>query len=153
MFNRMPDGRDRRPKWQGFVTGCPDPCALRHRVLTATRGADTGPVTDDRTTEAPRGARRWAALGLGAAVWVAGSVLAFLNLDPILAAFLVILAGTAVAAAAAARDWDRHSTFEERELARARKRAEKWERTQGARDRDRARWEAHQARQAKKSAP
>jgi hypothetical protein len=54
--------------------------------------------------------------------------------------------------AAFARDWDRHSTFEERELARARKRAEKWERGKSARDRDRARWEAHQARQAKKSA-
>ena len=54
----------------------------------------------------------------------------------------------AVVIAVVARDWDRHSTFEERELARARKRAEKWERGKDARDRDRARWEAHQARQA-----
>ena len=110
--------------------------------------ADTGPVTDDRTTDA-RG-RRWAALALGAAVWAAGSVLAFRTLDPILAAFLVILGASAVVSAALALDWDRHSTFEDRELARARKRAEKWERGKDARDRDRARWEAHRARQAKK---
>jgi hypothetical protein len=110
-------------------------------------------VTDDRTTNPPRtGARRWAGLALGAAVWAAGSVLAFLELDPILAAFLVILGGTAVVIAAAARDWDRHSTFEERELARARRRTEKWEGGADARARDRARWEAHQARQEKKSA-
>jgi hypothetical protein len=105
------------------------------------------------TGATPRtGARRWAGPGLGGAVWAAASVLAFLTFDPIIAAFLVILGGTAVVIAVAARDWDRHSTFEERELARARKRAEKWERGQAARDRDRARWEAHQARQAKKSA-
>ena len=90
---------------------------------------------------------------LGAAVWAAGSVLAFLSLDLILASLLAILGGTAVVMAATARDWDRHSTFEERELARARRRAEKWERTKDVRARDRARWEAHQARQAKKDAP
>ena len=111
-------------------------------------------MTDEGTTRAtPRtGARRRAGIALGAVAWAAGSVLAFLVLDPIVAAFLVILGGTAVVIAAVARDWDRHSTFEERELARARRRAEKWERTKGARDRDRARWEAHQARQARKSA-
>ena len=110
-------------------------------------------MTDDRTTgAAPRtGARGWAGPAVGAVVWAVGSVLAFLELDPIVAAFLVILGGTAVVMAAVARDWDRHSTFEERELARARKRAEKWERGRPARDRDRARWEAHQARQARKS--
>jgi hypothetical protein len=110
-------------------------------------------VTDDGTAGAapPARNRRWAGPALGAIVWAAGSVVAFLVLDPIVAAFFVILAGTAVVIAAVARDWDRHSTYEERELARARKRAEKWERTKDARARDRARWEAHQARQAKKS--
>ena len=123
------------------------------------READTGPVTNQGTTgTAPRassrpGPRRWAAPALGALVWAAGSVLAFLGLDPIIAAFFVILGATALVAAAFARDWDHHSTFEERELARARRRAEKWERGKDARDRDRARWEAHQARQAKKSTP
>ena len=77
--------------------------------------------------------------------------LAFVLLDPILAAFVVILLVTGAVIAVLARDWDQHSTFEERELARAQKRAEKWERNSGARARDRARWEAHQARQARKA--
>jgi hypothetical protein len=67
-----------------------------------------------------------------------------------IAAFLAIAGLTLLVVAFLARDWDRHSTFEERELARARKRKEKWERGKDARARDRARWEAHQARQAAK---
>ena len=74
------------------------------------------------------------------------SVLAFRVLDPILAAFLVIMLVTGAVIAVLARDWDQHSTYEEREAVRARKRAEKWDRNQAARDRDRARWEAHQAK-------
>ena len=97
-------------------------------------------------------ARRSSGLALGATVWAAGAVLAFLVLDPILAAFLVIFGGTAGVLVAVARNWDRHSTFEERELVRARRRAEKWERNGDVRARDRARWEAYQARQEKKTA-
>jgi hypothetical protein len=82
------------------------------------------------------------------ALLAAVSVLAFRLLDPILAAFLVILLVTGAVIAYVARDWDQHSTYEEREAARARKRAEKWDRNQAARDRDRAKWEAHQAKQA-----
>jgi membrane glycosyltransferase len=78
------------------------------------------------------------------------SAAAFWLLDPIVAAFVVILLLTSAVIALLARDWDRHSTYEEREAARARKRAEKWERNEGARAKDRARWEAHQARQAGK---
>lgn len=97
--------------------------------------------------------RRGAALALplGALLVVGGSTWAFLVLDPIIAAFVVILAATALVMAVLARDWDRHSTFEERELARARKRRAKWEAGKAARDRDRARWEAHRARQAKRA--
>lgn len=84
----------------------------------------------------------------GAALVAAVAVLGFVLLDPILAAFLSILLVTGAVIAVLARDWDRHSTFEERELARARKRAEKWERNADVRARDRVRWEAHQARQA-----
>ena len=105
-----------------------------------------------RDQGAPSRSRRWGALAVGTAVWAAASVLAFSSLDPILAAFLVILGASVLVSVAFALDWERHSTFEERELARARKRAEKWERGKDARARDRARWEAHQARQAKKSA-
>ena len=78
----------------------------------------------------------------------AGAVLAFLFLDPIVAAFVAIVLATCVVIAFLSRDWDRHSTFEERELERARRRQEKWDRGADARDRDRARWEAHQARKA-----
>jgi hypothetical protein len=79
------------------------------------------------------------------------SVLAFLLLDPILAAFLVILLATGLVIGVLARDWDQHPSYEERELARSRRRAEKWERSKDSRDKDRARWEAHQARQARKA--
>jgi phosphate/sulfate permease len=93
---------------------------------------------------------RWLVWGVAAAL---GSVAAFVYLDPIIAAFVAIMLVTAVAMAFAARDWDRHATFEQRELERARRRAEKWERGKDARERDRVKWEAHRARQeAKKTA-
>ena len=83
---------------------------------------------------------------------VLGSVAAFVYLDPIIAAFVAIMLMTAAALAFLARDWDRHSTFEEREAARVRRRKEKWDRGADARARDRAKWQAHQARQAARSA-
>jgi membrane glycosyltransferase len=85
------------------------------------------------------------------ALVVVVSVLAFLLLDPIVAAFVVIVLVTGAVIAFVARDWDQHSTFEEREAARSRKRAQKWERNKDARARDRARWEAHQARQTRRA--
>ncbi len=90
---------------------------------------------------------RWV---VGGAVAVAGSVAAFLLLDPILAAFVAILLVTVAVIAGLASDWDRHSTFEERELERARRRQQKWERGAAARERDRVKWEAHRARQEEK---
>ena len=84
---------------------------------------------------------------LWGAVVIAGSAAAFVLLDPVLASFLAIMLVTVTVLAALARDWDRHTSFEERELERARRRQEKWERGAAARERDRARWEAHQARQ------
>jgi hypothetical protein len=106
---------------------------------------------DDVSSNAGTGDERPArsrptALVLAAVVWAVASVLAFRALDPIIAAFLVIMGLTALIIAVAARDWDRHSTFEERELARARKRKARWEAGKAARNRDRARWEAHQAK-------
>ena len=83
-------------------------------------------------------------------VGIAAAGLAFVLLDPILAAFVAILLTTGVVIAVMAHDWDRHSTFEEREAARARRRKEKWDRGADARARDRARWEAHQARKAER---
>lgn len=84
----------------------------------------------------------------GAAVAVG----AFVLLDPIAAAAVAILVVTAVVMGVVSRDWESHESFEEREHARARRRQEKWERNAGARARDRARWEAAKARQARKAA-
>jgi hypothetical protein len=97
--------------------------------------------------------KRWL---VGGAIWIVVSALAFWLLNAILAAFIAILGLTVVTVLALAADWDQHSTFEQRELARARKRAVKQaarkERTKDARARDRARWEAHQARKAARAA-
>ncbi len=76
------------------------------------------------------------------------SVVAFLTLSPVIAAAVLIGSLTLVAVASLSADWEKHPGFEERELARARRRKEKWERDAGARAKDRARWEAHQARKA-----
>src|SRR5688572_24883021 len=105
---------------------------------------------DDGTTDDEAAGRPKGLLVAGAVLTVAG-VLAFVLLDPILAAFLAITGVTMLGIGAMARDWDQHSTFEDREAARARKRTEKGERNADARARDRARWEAHQARQAKRA--
>src|SRR5690349_20582182 len=75
---------------------------------------------------------------LWGALVAAVSLLAFLVLNPILAAFVVILLVTGAVIVYVARDWDQHSTYEQREHARAQKRAAKWERNQAAPDRDRA---------------
>ena len=91
---------------------------------------------------------KWIAAGVVVAACCAA---AFLELDPIVAAFVAIVLVTGLGIALIARDWDRHSTFEEREQVRAQRRKEKWERGKGVRERDRARWEAHQARQAQKA--
>jgi hypothetical protein len=88
---------------------------------------------------------------------VGGAVLAlvvaaagFLVLDVVVAAALAVLLVTGLVIVVLARDWDEHSSFEERELERARRRKAKWEQGADARERDRRRWEAHQARQAGK---
>ena len=98
---------------------------------------------------APPGRRRRSAAPVVAAlVWLAGSAAAFAFLDPVLAGFLVILGVTGVVIVILLSDWVHASTFEEREMARARRRQAKWDAGEQARARDRARWEAHQARKA-----
>ena len=91
--------------------------------------------------------RRW---WFWTVVYAVVTVLAFLFINWILALFVAIMGLTLVVVGAVAGNWDSHSTFEQRELARAEKRAVKWERNAGPRAKDRARWEAHQARQARK---
>ena len=89
-------------------------------------------------------------LTLGALVWAVATAAAFL-VDPVLGAAVAIFGAIGLAVVAAAADWDQHSSFEEREMDRAQRRKEKWARNAGARARDRARWDAHQARRADRS--
>jgi hypothetical protein len=88
----------------------------------------------------------------GLVVLLVGGYLAFRVLNPIIAAALVIVGATVLGMAAVARDWDQHPGYEEREQLRAEKRKIKFAENQGARDKDRAKWEAHQARQREKAA-
>jgi hypothetical protein len=87
-------------------------------------------------------------IAVAAVVVAVCSGAAFLLLDPVVAAFAAILLVTGFFVAFVARDWDQHSTFEEREQVRAQRRLERWERSADARARDRARWEAHQERKS-----
>lgn len=75
-------------------------------------------------------------------------VLAFALLDLVIAIAVAVVLVTMLGVAVAASGWDQHSTYEEREQERALRRLAKWEKNEGARARDRARWEAHRARQA-----
>src|SRR3712207_3601062 len=79
------------------------------------------------------------------------SLLAFSTLSPVLAAAVLIGALTLVGVVAAAADWEKHPSFEERERVRAQRRKEKWERSADARAKDRARYEAYQAGRARKA--
>ena len=99
-------------------------------------------------TTKQRGAARIVGAVLGTAVTVALVVWAFATLDAVIASAVAVVLVTTLGITVAASGWDQHSTYEERELARARRRQEKWDRNKDARERDRLKWEAHQARQA-----
>jgi hypothetical protein len=100
------------------------------------------------TTE-PRSARRVIGTALGAAVTLALVAAAFARFDLVVASAVAIVLVTTFGMIVAASGWDQHSTYEEREAARARRRQEKWDRNKAARERDRRKWEAHQARQVR----
>jgi hypothetical protein len=87
---------------------------------------------------------------VGALALLAAAV--FLAPDAVVATGLVIAALTVLGLGALAADWEKHPSFEEREQVRARRRRERWEATAGPRARDRARWEAYQAKKAEKAA-
>jgi hypothetical protein len=90
-------------------------------------------------------AKRWP---VWTGIWVVVSALAFLLFYWVIALGVTIMGAIAVAVAVTGSDWDSHSTFDERERERARKRKEKYERSAGKRAKDRAKWEAHQAKKA-----
>jgi hypothetical protein len=85
--------------------------------------------------------------------WLVLTVLAF-RLDPILGSSVGIFGGIAVVVIYVAGSWDEHPDYEQRELERARRRAARkernWEKKASAREKDRARYAAHQAKLAAK---
>ena len=90
---------------------------------------------------------------VAAVVWAVVSAGAFAVVDPVVAAFVCIVGLTGVVMAFLSSDWVGSTSFEEREAERARRRKAKWEAGAAARERDRARWEAHQARTANRPEP
>jgi fatty acid desaturase len=76
-------------------------------------------------------------------VWAVVAAFLFLLIYWVLALFVSILGLTLVVIAAVSSDWEQHSTYAEREQARARRRQAKFERNSAARARDRALWDAH----------
>lgn len=127
------------------TVGAP-PLPWQGQAALAPRTADTGRVTTE-----PARARWSPGPVLGAVAAVVLSAVAFVVLDVVIAVAVSVALLTVLGMALAARGWDEHSTFEEREQERARRRKAKWEQNAGARERDRRRWEAHQAQQAQQS--
>ncbi|CAB4921652.1 MAG: hypothetical protein F2825_07475 [Actinobacteria bacterium] len=87
---------------------------------------------------------------VGAVVWVLATIGAFL-LDPILGSAVLVFGGALVAVGHLASGWGEGSTFEEREMDRARRRKAKFEANAGKRAKDRERWEAGKARKARRT--
>ena len=79
------------------------------------------------------------------ALWVLLTVLAFL-VDPILGACVLVFGAIGVVVVQLGSTWDQHPDYEARELARARRRKAKWDKGAGAREKDAARYAAHQAK-------
>ncbi|MCZ2817971.1 hypothetical protein [Modestobacter sp. VKM Ac-2984] len=82
--------------------------------------------------------------------WVVLTVLAF-GTDVILGSVVLIFGAAAVVVVQLSSTWSQHPDFETRELARARRRKAKWEKNAPRREKDTARYAAHQARQAAKA--
>ena len=117
----MPDGRDRRSGWQG-ADDLPAPVSIREATAAPPVRGGYWPRDGGRTTDADAGRAPLAGLALAASARRLGAGLPVprpdprrVRRDPRWSPLLV--------AAVVARDWDRHSTYEERELARARRRA------------------------------
>jgi hypothetical protein len=84
-------------------------------------------------------------------IWLVVTALAFWLLYWVVAVGIAIMGAIAVAVAVLSADWDQHSTFEQREAERARRRKARYERNAGKRAKDRARYEAALAREAGKA--
>ncbi|KQS69184.1 hypothetical protein [Modestobacter sp. Leaf380] len=87
----------------------------------------------------------------GAVTWVVLTVGAFL-LDPILGAAVLVFGGILVTIGHVASTWGDASSYEERELVRARRRAEARQANSGKREKERARYRAAMERKAARAA-
>ncbi len=87
----------------------------------------------------------------GTGIWVLLTVGAFL-LDPVLGTAVLVFGGILVVISYYASTWGESTTYEERELARSRRRADARQANSGKRDKDRARYQAAQARKAARAA-
>lgn len=85
-------------------------------------------------------------------VWAVVSALAFWLLYWVVAVGITIIVGIGILASVMSLDWDQHSTYEQREAERARRRKERYERTAGKRAKDRARYEAAKAAEERRQA-
>jgi hypothetical protein len=88
---------------------------------------------------------------IGAVVWLVLTAGAFL-VDPILGSAVLLFGGALVLVGHLASHWGEGTTFEEREMVRARRRKVKYEANAGKRAKDRERWEAAKARKAGREA-
>lgn len=87
----------------------------------------------------------------GAAVYVVLTVGAFLA-DPIVGTAVLVFGGALLAVGWSASTWDQATSYEERELVRSRKRAANRLANTDKRATERARYQAEQARKAKRAA-
>jgi hypothetical protein len=85
-------------------------------------------------------------------VWLVVTGLAFWLLYWVVAGGIAVIGGIAVLVVLLSADWDQHSTFEQREAERARRRKLRYERNAGRRAKDRARYEAGRAAEERKQA-
>lgn len=76
-------------------------------------------------------------------LWMVATALAFRLIYWVLAVCVAIMGLVLLAVLGAADDWENHSTFEQRELARAAKRRQRYARKESARAKDRAIWQRY----------
>jgi fatty acid desaturase len=85
-------------------------------------------------------------------VWAVVTALAFWLLYWVVAVGIAIIGFIALLVTLLSLDWDAHSTYEQREAERARRRQERYDRTAGKRAKDRARYEAAKAAEERRQA-
>lgn len=81
------------------------------------------------------------------ALWMVVTALAFWLVYWVLAVCIALMGLVGLAVLGAADDWENHSSFEQRELARAARRKQRYARNEAARAKDRAIWQRYRPEQ------